>query len=1087
LRAPRLLLAGALGVLACSPGGPSSSDRAAGAPGITVEPVGPRGAGARAGLRAGDVLLSWRRGAAGGPLRSCADLTAVEMEQAPRGPVALRVSRGKRSFALEVAAGEWQVEALPRDGTDSLGCAAFARARRLARARRWPEALTAYGEAAEAARARRWELFAALALQEQGKAALTVNDFPRAEKALAEALRLRQGAAPGSLAEAASWYAIGRLRRVRGAIGPSETAFHNALRLQQRLAPRSLDTASTLNNLGVDAWMRSDYDGAKAFCLQALALIRPLLPDSLEEAQVLNNLGLVTRETGDLDAAERLLVRAEQIMQRLDPESEDLARIAVNLGAIASDRGDFTRSEEYQRIALARFQRSAPDSLEVAKILNNLGINAGDRGDLAEADTFFHRALAVCQSLFPGSEEEATSFSNLSWIARDRGRLEDAESFALRAFTIRSRQSPNGSAVALSLAMLGALAMQRGDLSRAVDLGQQALDLQHRLAPGSLYEAEYLLFLAGLALDQGAPSRAEPLARQALAIRRHLSPRSGLEGEALDLLGLVLQRRGRLRQAEKICAEAVDALEAQIGRLSGLDEARSSFQARFGKIYRHLIELQLARGEPAAALHTLERSRARALLALLAERNLAFAADVPAALLERQQRLDREYEKAQQSLAGLDPRLAAELDALLATLARLRGERAALAARIAQASPRYASLRSPQPLDLAGIRTVLDPGTVWLSYSVDDEKTYLFVVSARSLRVHSLPIGRRDLGDAVAVFRSLILRGRDEVRAAGAAGTAPEPALLVAGNRLYNLLVAPAAADVARADRVLLSPDGPLHILPFAALAHGTPPVFLAEEKPWHSVLSATLYAEIRHGRHGRSASPAGPGALVAFADPQVPAPAPGLRDDPKETPARRYRKGLQPLPGAREEVRALASLWGRDAYVYTGAAASEQRLRELPVRPRYLHFACHALLDRRYPLDSALALAAPQAASRPANPGENGLLQAWEIFERLRLDAELVTLSACETGLGRDAGGEGLIGLTRAFQYAGARSVLSSLWSVSDSTTAELMQRFYALLRAGRPKDLALQEAQRALLHAGGAAAHPVHWAAFTLSGDWR
>jgi CHAT domain-containing protein len=124
---------------------------------------------------------------------------------------------------------------------------------------------------------------------------------------------------------------------------------------------------------------------------------------------------------------------------------------------------------------------------------------------------------------------------------------------------------------------------------------------------------------------------------------------------------------------------------------------------------------------------------------------------------------------------------------------------------------------------------------------------------------------------------------------------------------------------------------------------------------------------------------------------------------------------------------------------------------------------------------------------SKRLDSKDNGLLQAWEVFEWMRLDAELVTLSACETGLGRDGDGEGLIGLTRAFQYAGARSVLASLWSVSDHTTAELMERFYTLLRAGRPKDLALQEAQRALLHAGGAAAHPVHWAAFTLSGDWQ
>jgi CHAT domain-containing protein len=375
------------------------------------------------------------------------------------------------------------------------------------------------------------------------------------------------------------------------------------------------------------------------------------------------------------------------------------------------------------------------------------------------------------------------------------------------------------------------------------------------------------------------------------------------------------------------------------------------------------------------------------------------------------------------------------------------------------------------------VRAFLDPGTVLLSYSVQEERTFLFVVQPEGLAVHTLPAGRDALAAEVAAFRSLILRGRER--------PVVEPALLVTGDRLYRLLIAPAASAIARSSRVLLSPDGPLHILPFAALVRalpegGAPPVFLAEDKPLHTVLSATLYAEIRHSRRG---IPAVAGPLVAFADPQVRTPAPGEQDNPQEPPVRRYRRGLPALPGAREEIRVLSSLWGRDAYIYTGAEANEERLRQLPVRPCYLHFACHALLDRRFPLDSALALAAP---NRP-DAEDNGLLQAWEIFERVRLDTELVTLSACETGLGRDAGGEGLIGLTRAFQYAGARSVLASLWSVSDRITAELMESFYTRLRAGEPKDRALQEAQRDLLHGQGAAAHPVHWAAFTLSGDWQ
>src|SRR5206468_2788122 len=123
----------------------------------------------------------------------------------------------------------------------------------------------------------------------------------------------------------------------------------------------------------------------------------------------------------------------------------------------------------------------------------------------------------------------------------------------------------------------------------------------------------------------------------------------------------------------------------------------------------------------------------------------------------------------------------------------------------------------------------------------------------------------------------------------------------------------------------------------------------------------------------------------------------------------------------------------------------TEERVKTIATGARVVHFACHSILDEHLPLNSALALTAPEAKAEGA---ENGLLQAWEVFDSLRLDADLVTLSACDSALGKDSGGEGLLGLTRAFQYAGARSVVSSLWSVADKSTAELMRHFYTALK---------------------------------------
>jgi len=145
----------------------------------------------------------------------------------------------------------------------------------------------------------------------------------------------------------------------------------------------------------------------------------------------------------------------------------------------------------------------------------------------------------------------------------------------------------------------------------------------------------------------------------------------------------------------------------------------------------------------------------------------------------------------------------------------------------------------------------------------------------------------------------------------------------------------------------------------------------------------------------------------------------------------------------------------------------------------RFVHLACHAVQDSRFPLDAGLALAAPREKSR-----ENGLLQVWEVFESVRLDADLVTLSACGSGLGADAGSEGLFGLVRAFQYAGARSVAGALWNVPDRSIGRLVRRFYRGLAAGAPRDEALRAAQLDLL-SDDATKAPYYWASLALFGS--
>ncbi len=390
-------------------------------------------------------------------------------------------------------------------------------------------------------------------------------------------------------------------------------------------------------------------------------------------------------------------------------------------------------------------------------------------------------------------------------------------------------------------------------------------------------------------------------------------------------------------------------------------------------------------------------------------------------------------------------------------------------------SPRLADLRYPEPLDLASTLRTLDPGTLLLELAVGEERSHLFAVGRDHFAVYPLAVGEEQLRDRVGRLRRLI----------GLGAIGPERLTVEASRELAGVtrsrsetLLAPARAELADASRLVFVPEGPLHLLPFAVLLDPAADYGrrLGEARPVSVVASSTVLAQLRSGRR-----PAREPVVVAFGDPSYP---------PADGPA--VRPGLLvPLPSTRAEVERLGELYGERATVWVGADATEERAKAVGREVAILHLAAHGLVDERRPLSSALAL------SVPASPGEgrdNGLLEAWEVFEQVRLDADLAVLSACDTALGQEVAGEGIVGLTRAFQYAGARSVLASLWSVADASTALLMRRFHLGLQAGMSRDEALRAAQLAFI-AGPVTtdegdlprdlSHPFFWAAFQLYGD--
>jgi CHAT domain-containing protein len=337
-----------------------------------------------------------------------------------------------------------------------------------------------------------------------------------------------------------------------------------------------------------------------------------------------------------------------------------------------------------------------------------------------------------------------------------------------------------------------------------------------------------------------------------------------------------------------------------------------------------------------------------------------------------------------------------------------------------------------------------------------------------------LPIGVERLRADVDRWRRLAARGRTEPRVV--------EQLAVESAALFDALAGPAAAGIARHERLLVVPDGPLHLLPFSALAAPAPDGaarrYLVEAMPVHHIVSFTVAAQER----SRAPARARPGAprLVSFGAPLYPSGSTAAMDARVRSFVERSAT-LAPLPGAQREVTGLLQLFGDRGRAFVGAEATEPRARTLMPEADYVHLAVHGWLNETFPMNSALVFTIPDRPDGEAN----GLLQAWEVMDHLTLDADLVVLSACDTGIGTASGGDGLLGLSRAFHFAGARSVVASLWPIADDTTPRFMQRFYRELTRGVSKDRALAAAQREML-ADPSTAHPYFWAAFVLSGAW-
>ncbi len=884
------------------------------------------------------------------------------------------------------------------------------------------------------------ESLAGLALVELAHIETERGRFDAAAGALREAARRIAPQASAGTIAAAAANARGDLARAQGDLAAAEAGYREARDIYNTFGPTQAGATGPLRNLGTIAAIRGRLDEAENHYRSALD-IAVLAGDDVAAAKTLNNLGIVAVRRGDLASAETYYQQALTINERRGA-ARSLNINLFNLADIAYARGDYRTGIALLRRALANFQRQAPEGLRVAQTRATLAGMLLDDGQVDEALELYGQAMADYERLAPESVDAALAIIGFGDAARLRGDYEVAQ-------------------------------------ARFTDV----LERRRAVAPISVGVAEARQYLARVELDRGDDPAAETHLVQARRIYEQVAPGSVAHAQTLHALAGVSDRRGDTAATLAAYEQAAAAIEAQTRRLGGADDTRSLFGDRYSIIFKDYIQRLLDAGRPAEAFGVLERYRARSLLALLAERDLGLDKALPDDLAADRRRLARAYDEAQDTLLELaeSNAPATELDQVRRRLTEIKAQRDALAARLRGANGQLADLERPQPASVADLQSDLEPGTVVLSYSVGSERSALLVVSRERFDVVPLAIGDADLREQVRRFRFLIESGRGD--------RTPGDALLTAGATLYDWLVRP-TETVTEVTRYLIVPDGPLHALPFSALvrrdAAGEEWQYLVERVPVHKTLSLTFHARQAAGTPPEP-SEAGAVDVVLFADPAIE----GEGDTGTNAP------GREPLPYSREEVAGIAELFGERSLVFAGAEATERAARSAAGQARYLHFATHSVVDEVMPLDSALVLS-------PGTGTENGLLQAWEIFEDVTTPARLVVLSSCDSALGRETAGDGLIGLTRAFHYAGARSVAGTQWAVADRSTAVLMRAFYERLADGAAIDEALRDAQLSLLRGeGGAKAtgwlqrvagalagtpglyrHPYHWAAFELSG---
>jgi CHAT domain-containing protein/Tfp pilus assembly protein PilF len=1032
---------------------------------IVVEKVSSGSTAASAGLRSGDVLLRWAAANERGEITSPFDPPILELEWAPRGPVRIQGLRGEKRREWVLRGAGWGFTTRP-----------------------------------EMPRRVLFQCREILNLAERGYLSTSVQRWELVRQNVQESLPVWFG--PWLIARAAS---LSQSRPIPD-WETIDAAYMEAI-------SESIEAGREVRIALLDRWAdsfqdRDDLVNAERYYNDELTEEKSLDPKSIVVASTLTDLGIVGIKKGDFVEAEAHLREALVIEQELAPRDPRMATIFGNLAVLAHDQGDFASAEAYYRKAIASAESSPDLAGTLAINLVDLGDLVRRRGDLPKAFRYERRALRLAQRADPRGTQVGTILSFLGQLAVDQGDIALATDYQRRALVIRRRESPRSLSVALSLVSLGNIAQIRGELAKAEDLYSQALAIAEQLPSPPLELSSFLNSLGELAIKQQNWDKAETLYRRSISIAEERVP-AWDQFDAQVGLAKITRHKEQWESSAVAYRRALDILESQTARLGGSDNARAGFRARHSNFYREYVSFLVEQKQIDLALEVLEGGRARTLLELLISANADIRRGIDPTLLARENSLRKllngklQYRFRLLSTDYTDQKRSA-LDKEVVDLTESYHQ---LEAEIRATSPAYAALTQPRKLSVQEIQRSLDPGTLLLEYSLDKEHSYVWAVTENALEVHRLSSRREIERTAVELYRALTARTWDAPPGAKTttARTKADADYGRAAAKLSRLILAP-VATLFPGKRLVIVGDGALQYIPFSALpapVKGELPLALEHEIV--NLPSASVLAEIREAAEGRSSAGK---AVAILADPVFDATdgrvskeysadvSPGGSISLSSSTERLSRSASDfgllrggrlhfgRLPYTRQESQVIASIAGRSRAMQALDFSASRATAMSPELAHYriVHFATHGLVDSKRPEFSGLVLSLVNDHGRP----EDGFLSLEDIYN-LKLPVDLVVLSGCETGLGEEISGEGLIGLTRGFMYAGARRVVASLWTVDDLATSELMARFYRAMERDKMRPAAALRKAQVEMFSQKAWRSPYHWAAFQIQGDWR